>query len=109
VDSRSWGITGFVAALVPWSFLLLASLNVLVLPCRSVETAGVMALCWISVFVALFASLAGLRRWSAPAWAIAGLVLALTFGFFLILSEPAATGVFAIPAVAVGCTISQWR
>ncbi len=105
----SWSVVGLVASLVPWGVVLLTSTGVVFLPCWDVGTAAVKAGCCVAVVVALFASVAGLRRRVARATAVTGLALGLAFGTLFVLSEPATVGAFAIPAAAVGFAVTQWR
>jgi hypothetical protein len=61
------------------------------------------------VVVAVFASVAGLRRRVARGWAVAGLALGLAFGVLLAIGDPVATGAVVVLATAAAFTLSQWR
>jgi hypothetical protein len=105
----SYGVAGFLASLLPWAIVLLASRGVIDLPCRAETTAGVKVLCGVAVAVAVFASTSALRRRVDRGWAVAALVLGLAFAVTFALSEPATAGALAIPAAAIGFVIKQWR
>jgi hypothetical protein len=59
--------------------------------------------------VGVFASAAGLLRRSAPVWGGAGLALAVPFAALVAVGEPVGTALVAIPALAIGFAVAQWR
>jgi hypothetical protein len=71
--------------------------------------ASLRCLSYAAVAVGVFSSAAGLRLRSAPLWGAAGLAVGLPFAALTVAGDPAGAVLLAIPAVAVGLAVAQWR